>query len=98
MSDDAFARQFQAAATEVIRLYSTAYTLMEIEMGSGPAQSLAPRYLGDIVASAERLAITRLNAEQIATVVEEEEQAMSTRTQLTIDDALAQLPNGGAPW
>lgn len=101
MTDDAFARQFHAAAAEITRLYSTAYTMMEIELGSVGAERLAPHYLGDIVAAAERLAIERLNSERLEAAIAAEEQAAAepaARRQLTIDEALAEQAGGGTPW
>jgi hypothetical protein len=96
MTDDAFARQFQSAATEIVRMYSTAFTVMEIEMGSGPALALAPHFLGDVVAAAERMAITQLQTEAEAKALAEEEQAVQQqRRQLTIEEALA---GAGEPW
>jgi hypothetical protein len=96
MTDDAFARRFQAAATEVVRMYSTAFTVMEIEMGSGTALALAPHFLGDVVAAAERIAISELQAEAEAKALAEEEQAAAQRRrQLTIEDALA---GAERPW
>ena len=99
MTDDTFARQFHSAATEIVRMYSTCYTLMEIELGSGPALALAPHYLGEVVAASERLALSRLQEEQQAAadarVLAEEKAADQRRRQLTIDEALA---GAGEPW
>ena len=99
MTDDTFARQFQSAATEIVRMYSTCYTLMEIELGSGPALALAPHYLGEVVAASERLALSRLQEEQQALaeakLITEEQAAEQRRRQLTIEDALA---GAGEPW
>lgn len=98
MTDDTFARQFQSAATEIVRMYSTCYTLMEIELGSGPALALAPHYLGEVVAASERLALSRLQEEQQALAdaeFAEEQAAKQRRRQLTIEDALA---GAGEPW
>jgi hypothetical protein len=110
MSDDNFARQFQSAAGDIVRMYSTCFTLMEIEMGSAPALALAPHYLGDVVAAAERLALSRL--EQVSQPLQTADELWQPavvgdhRRQLTIDDALTLLnsspredeANGGAPW
>lgn len=95
MSSDDFARQFQDAATEILRMYSTCYTLMEIEMGTAPAQLLAPHYLGDVVAAAERLALSRQGKEVVAP---EEPGHPAARRQLTIEEALAAEQAGAAPW
>lgn len=52
-----FHRDFQRAAFKVARLYSSAYTAMEIEMGSVTAPLLAPHILQTIVASAQQVAL-----------------------------------------
>lgn len=95
MSSDSFARQFQDAATEILRMYSTCYTLMEIEMGTAATQLLAPHYLGDVVAAAERLALSRQGEEVVAP---EEPAPPAARRQLTIEEALAAEQAGAAPW
>lgn len=60
---DEFANRFQRAATELVRMYSTAFTVMEIEMGSAVAHMLAPHYLGEIVEAAERVSCQEMRDE-----------------------------------
>lgn len=60
---DEFANRFQRAATELVRMYSTAFTVMEIEMGSAVAHMLAPYYLGEIVEAAERVSCQEMRDE-----------------------------------
>ena len=105
MNEDALAfhRNFQRAATDVARLYSLAYTAMEIEMGSATAPLLAPYILQSIVASAQEVAMeeaqTRARLEIARQIQKEEEAAaarLAERRQLTIDDALD--ARQGRPW
>ena len=95
---DAFHRDFQEGATAIARLYGSAYTLMEIEMGTATAERLAPYVLHTIVTSAERAAVERETARQrqALLITEEANSIDGRRKQLTIEDALE--GGGGVPW
>ncbi len=105
MTEDSqdFYRDFQRAATEIARLYSLAYTAMEIEMGSITAPLLAPHILQTIVASAQEVAVEETRERvrvELAQQLQKEEEAAALaatgRRQLTIDDALN--VGQGRPW
>lgn len=104
ISDTEFQIVYQRTTAEIARMYGTAMQLMEIEMGTDLARLLAPHYLGDIVAAAERLAVEELNRNLMTALTDEgrftdgegEDQELTAkrRVQLTIDDAL----KGSEPW
>lgn len=93
----AFHQDFQRAATDAARLYSVAYTAMEIELGTTTAPLLAPVVLPSIVASAQAAA---LEAQRLRSAAQSPPPPppphAATRRQLTIDDAIAQAAE--RPW
>lgn len=108
MSNDSdFMRDFQRCVDDIAQMQATAYTAMELHLGSEATARLAPHLLQGMIESGERYALEmaqRRQQERNEALRMEFERGLTVppasqgrHKQITIDEAL-QKGEGDRPW